>query len=352
MTTNDEVRYRGRTPGEAMKKARIALGENARLVDARRVSGRGQFPMYEVRVLPPSSDGTPRVLRSPDREEPGAERWFELLRHRGASETVAREIVATACREAAGRQGLFPAIRQTIAERFGDPALSVPPGERSTMLVGPTGAGKTAVLSRIAVERVRRAERPILVSTDGESISGEDALRAVADALQLRCETAFLEGQMPVLLERHGGDETWYVDTPGRAPFDDDALAGLARLARSLPDPEVLLVMPASTDAEEARLLLSGYAPVGVDRVVLTKLDELCRPARILDLAAAIDRPVAWITYGRGVRGTSSAPGEDAIVSRILGTGLDLRQEVEPNDVNPDNDSPQHRTTERNENRN
>ena len=43
---NDEIRYRGRTPGEAMKKARIALGENARLVDARRVSGRNQFPMF------------------------------------------------------------------------------------------------------------------------------------------------------------------------------------------------------------------------------------------------------------------------------------------------------------------
>jgi flagellar biosynthesis GTPase FlhF len=323
---NDEVRYRGRTPGEAMKKARTALGENARLVDARRVSGRGQFPMYEVRVLPPTDDAarSSRDLRPETHEEgdPAAERWLEVLRQRGASESVAREIVETAERDAAGRQGLFQTLRQTIAERFGDAALTIPPGERSTVLVGPTGAGKTTVLSRIASEGVKRGEHPILVSTDGESIAGEDALRIVADALDVRFETAFLDGQMPALLERHGGDEIWFVDTPGRAPFDDDGLAGVKRLVRSLPDPEVLLVMPASTDADEARLLLDGYGRVGIDRVVLTKLDELCRPARILDLARTIDRPIAWVTYGRSIRGTSSAPGDARVVSRILGTSL------------------------------
>jgi hypothetical protein len=54
----------------------------------------------------------------------------------------------------------------------------------------------------------------------------------------------------------------------------------------------------------------------------VTKLDELCRPARVLDLASAIDRPIAWITYGRGMRGTSSVPSDARVVSRILGTSL------------------------------
>jgi len=251
---NDEIRYRGRTPGEAMKKARIALGENARLVDARRVSGRNQFPMYEVRVLPPSGDDEPSIRDLPrpphEADDPASERWFEVLRQRGASVAAAREIVETAGREAAGRQGLFQALRQTIAERFGDPALAIPPGERSTVLVGPTGAGKTTVLSRLATERVHRGDRPILVSTDGESIAGEDSLRSVAEALGLRFETAFLEGQLASLTESPGSDEIWFVDTPGRAPHDDEGLAAMKRLVRSLADPEVLLVMPASTDVD------------------------------------------------------------------------------------------------------
>jgi len=328
---SDEIRYRGRTPGEAMRKARTALGERARLVDARRVSGRGQFPMYEVRVLPPaeldagvavSSEGA--GVEGPD---PAAERWLDVLSRRGAGAALAREIVGAACGEASGRQGLFQALRQVVAERFGDPRRAVPPGERSTVLVGPTGAGKTAVLSRIAAERARRGDRPVLVSTDGESITGEDGLRAVADALELRFETAFLDGQMQGLVERDA-DETWFVDTPGRAPFDDDGLSALRRIARSIPDPEVLLAMPAATDVDEARLLLDAYRRVGVERVVLTKLDELCRPARILDLAAAIDCPIAWVTYGRAVRGTSSSPGDPRVVSRILGTSLAVSDAV------------------------
>jgi flagellar biosynthesis GTPase FlhF len=309
-----------------MRKARSALGENARLVEARRLSGRGQFPLYEVRVLPPAEKP---VRSAPDtagarraEEDPSAERWFEILRQRGASASIAREVVDAARREAAGRQGLFQALRRTVTERFGDPTVAVAPGERSTVVVGPTGAGKTTVLARLATMRASRTERPWLVSTDGESIAGDDALRAAAQALELPFETAFLEGQVQALVESRGGDETWFVDTPGRAPFDDDGLAALRVIVRSLPDPEVLLAMPASTDVDEARLLLAGYGRVGVDRVVLTKLDELCRPARILDLASAIDRPIAWITYGRSMRGTSSVPSDARVASRILGTSL------------------------------
>jgi flagellar biosynthesis GTPase FlhF len=327
MTTQGETRYRGRTPGEAMRKARTELGENARLVDARRLSGRGQFPLYEVRVLPPSEAAralpeSPAALRG--EKDPAAERWFDILRQRGAGASIARAVMEAARLEAAGRQGLFQALRRTVAEHFGDPALAVPPGERSTVVVGPTGAGKTTVLARLATARVARGERPILVSTDGESIAGDDALRAAAHALELPLATAFLPGQVPALLEGRSGDETWFVDTPGRAPFDDDGLAALRGIIRSLPDPEVLLVVPAATDVDEAKLLLAGYGCVGVDRVVVTKLDELCRPARILDLASAIGRPVALVTYGRSMRGTSSVPSDARVVSRILGTSLSV----------------------------
>ena len=60
-----------------------------------------------------------------------------MLSRRGAGAALAREIVGAACGEASGRQGLFQALRQVVAERFGDPRRAVPPGERSTVLVGP-----------------------------------------------------------------------------------------------------------------------------------------------------------------------------------------------------------------------
>jgi flagellar biosynthesis GTPase FlhF len=77
-------------------------------------------------------------------------------------------------------------------------------------------------------------------------------------------------------------------------------------------------------DTEEARLLLEGYASVGAERAVLTKLDELSRPGRLLDLVRALDRPVAWVTFGRAARGAAAAPSSPRVVERILGTVLAL----------------------------
>jgi flagellar biosynthesis GTPase FlhF len=337
---NDEIRYRGRTPGEAMRKARADLGEDARLVDSRRVPVRGQTPVYEVRVLPPGvhdesmTPVIPAVAEAPSVEPAplppkpvearAAKRWIEVLQQRGAGEEVAQEIVAAAGCDASGRDGWFKALRTVIEDRFGESHPENPPGERSTVFVGPTGAGKTTVASRVASELARRGDAPILVSADGESIAGEDTLQAVGEALELRVETAFLDGQVQALVEELGAEETYLVDTPGRAPFDEDGLVSVRRLVRSLPDPEVLLVMPATTDMDEARLLVRGYSMVGVDRVVLTKLDELCRPGRILDLAIAVDKPIALVTFGRGVHGTSSAPTDVRIVSRILGPSFSV----------------------------
>jgi flagellar biosynthesis GTPase FlhF len=102
---------------------------------------------------------------------------------------------------------------------------------------------------------------------------------------------------------------------------------GLDRLRsviRALPGADVLLVIPAATDRDEASALVEGYRTLGECRVILTKLDELCRPGRIVDLARAVTQPIAWVTFGRGVHGTCSTPNDPAVVTRILGSGRTL----------------------------
>ena len=81
-------------------------------------------------------------------------------------------------------------------------------------------------------------------------------------------------------------------------------------------------MLPSATDRDEAARIGASLRPLGVERVVLTKLDEAALPGRILDLAAGLDLPVARVTYGRSVRGAGAMPGDEAIVARILGSEL------------------------------
>ncbi|MBZ0268437.1 hypothetical protein K8I85_09805, partial [bacterium] len=133
----------------------------------------------------------------------------------------------------------------------------------------------------------------VLVCADGESLTGEENLQAVATALGLPFESAFLDGQLESLLERLGEDRTYLVDTPGVSTADRGAMESLRRLADTLSDPEILVVIPATSDLAEARLAARAFAGIGGERIILTKLDEMARPGRIVDLAASLPRPVA-----------------------------------------------------------
>ncbi len=383
-----------------MQKARSELGGDARLVSARRVSGAGLPPVYEVRVIgvaptekqiaddsladlrdeirelrrtitsltpsaqivAPTPIPTPSVVAVPEEavpaqmsQEPAAlsvepvdtppvpagspapeaaveetspdgplAPWHDVLIRRGLSERSTTAIVARATQHLDNRLYAEPreAIRAALSEVFGPNRHRDRLGDRSTLFVGPAGAGKTTTLAKVAAELVARGTRPVLVCADGESLSGEENLQAVAAALGVPFGSAFLDGQLETLVEERGEDRIYLVDTPGCSPTDPSALDSVRGLARSLPDPEVLLILPASADAGEARLCLDGFAPLGIERVVLTKLDELALPARVIDLAAALPRQICRVTYGRSARGTSAHPGEDAVIARILGTDL------------------------------
>ncbi|HET9887194.1 MAG TPA: hypothetical protein VFR10_06735 [bacterium] len=385
-------RFRGRTPGEAMRKAREALGDDARLIRARRVSGsEDPVPAYEVCVsagpvgmaagvpammpgpaatltlemaapavappeiappmvvAPPPAVATPAVasldelrreidelkslllehVQPVQRSAPpkavevveidaAGEAWLDLLRKSGMGRALAEHIVKEATQRTPDTD-FGSAIAQVVAGRLQERSENVELGRRSTILVGPAGAGKTTTLAKLAADLTQRGIRPILVCADGESVAGEDLLARISGLLNLRFETAFFSGQLADLAARHPG-EILLVDTPGRTPFSADGLEGLSETIRGLEDPEVVLVLPATTDRDEIPALVEGYRVLGAHKVVLTKVDELARPGRILDLAQAITQPIAWITYGREALGASSSAGDPALLTRVLGT--------------------------------
>ncbi|MFN8179542.1 MAG: hypothetical protein U0167_16560 [bacterium] len=369
---SSERRYRGRTPGEAMRQAREELGPDARLVSARRITPPGATPAYEVRVTPGAAarrdalagsvagdDPTVVELRrevealraevdamrvAPPLAAPLAppaprraaaaplppavpaalpeadDAIASLLRRRGVNDSLARSLAETA--RLGDPTDSFAALRQALASLLATPGDAGALGRRSTLVVGPSGGGKTTTLAKIAADATARGAVPVLVCADGESLAGEDALASVAAALSLPFETAFLDGQLESVVERLGRGRLYLVDTPGRTPDEPGAMESLSVLARSLPDAEVLLVAPAATDVGELKRLVAGFAPVGVERVVLTKLDELSQPGRLVEMARSLSRPVAWVTFGRSPRGAGSAPDDPRVIARLLGTSL------------------------------
>jgi flagellar biosynthesis GTPase FlhF len=124
--------------------------------------------------------------------------------------------------------------------------------------------------------------------------------------------------ELEAALIRRRDAERVFVDTPGLRCFDAAARDWLQ--AALPPDAARYLVLPATADARYAQAVIAGVRAVGVDRVVLTKLDEV-RPAGPACAYAAADvGPCEAISRGVGADDLSPA---DPRVLACLALGMD-----------------------------
>lgn len=173
---------------------------------------------------------------------------------------------------------------------------------RVIALVGPTGAGKTTTIAKLATSPLAYgAQRVGLLGLDHYRIGAVEQLAAYAEIAGLPLATAANEAELAPALARLAACEVILVDTPGRSPKQGDDLATLRRWLLHLAPDEVHAVIPAGLMPQLVRQLVAQYAGFGLTHLLATKLDECPTDSRVFDIAAADRRPMRWCTDGQEV---------------------------------------------------
>ena len=186
-------------------------------------------------------------------------------------------------------------------------------------LVGPTGAGKTTTLAKLAERGVRAhgAAQVALVSGDAFRIGAESQLRTYADLLGVDCEVAGDEAELGQALARQAGRRLVLIDTSGYSPSDPRVarMQGLDRLGVRR-----LLVLSGSQQgaAIEQALAHFGHAAAAC---ILSKLDETPQPGAALDALIRHRLPLAYVSSGQRVPEDLHAPSAAYLVDRALKGG-------------------------------
>ena len=169
-------------------------------------------------------------------------------------------------------------------------------------LVGPTGAGKTTTLAKLAVNPdAFGRRRPGLITLDTYRAGAVEQLEAYAEAAGLPCEAVYDPTEIDDALRRLSDCDVILVDTPGRGPRStNDAGTWRAALRQLRPD-EVHLCVPASWRLDLAATARESFTPLGVTHALVTKLDEVPADAMVASLASAIDLPARWVTDGQEI---------------------------------------------------
>lgn len=169
-------------------------------------------------------------------------------------------------------------------------------------LVGPTGAGKTTTIAKLAALYASQHQpRDIaLVTTDTSRIGGREQLHSYGRQLGIAVHEADSETGLVSLLQKLQDYRLVLVDTAGLSQRDR-ALAGQLNWLRAARNVRTLLVLPANTHFADLDEVVRRFDSVRPQGVVLTKLDETGRLGSALSVAVDHQLPLTWVTDGQRV---------------------------------------------------
>ncbi|MCC6216222.1 MAG: flagellar biosynthesis protein FlhF [Polyangiaceae bacterium] len=239
----------------------------------------------------------------------------------GVGERLAADL-AVGSPKRASDEGVARWLRRELGARISlDAGVAERSGPRVVAAVGPTGAGKTTTLAKLAARaRLDQGRRVTVVSFDAYRVGAVEQWRRYAHLLGLQLETSRDELAVARALAQPGADLV-LVDTAGGAPGDETFATAARALGRVVDSPlHTLLVLPAFLGAEEAEHARAQYARLGADGLVVTKLDEALSAGGVLGLALAGLR-VAYLCDGPRVPEDVAPASLERVLDALLAQG-------------------------------
>jgi len=198
-------------------------------------------------------------------------------------------------------------------------------GPTVIMLVGLQGAGKTTAAAKLARHLEHNGHAPMLVAADMQRPAAVEQLRVLGE--QVGIPVYFEEkGRPPAICKRsiaaahEQNRDLVLLDTAGRLHVDGELMAELNDIRDRVKPNEVLLVCDSMTGQDAVNSAGEFNASLGIDGVVLTKLDGDARGGAALSIKAVTGKPIKFVGVGEKLDALEEFH-PDRMASRILGMG-------------------------------
>ena len=199
-------------------------------------------------------------------------------------------------------------------------------GPTVVMMVGLQGAGKTTTTAKLAgLMRRQYGKRPLLTACDVYRPAAIEQLKVVGGQLDLpvfeqgRGDPVDIAANAIRHAKDHGSDMV-FLDTAGRLHVYETLMDELKRMKATVHPNEILLVVDAMTGQDAVNAASAFDEALGIDGVILTKLDGDARGGAALSIRAATGKPIKFV--GTGEKLDMIEPFHpDRMASRILGMG-------------------------------
>jgi flagellar biosynthesis protein FlhF len=196
--------------------------------------------------------------------------------------------------------------------------------QRVIALVGPTGAGKTTTIAKLAAKYcLYEGKKAVLISADTYRIAAVEQLKTYAEIIGAPIEIVFNNQDAREALEAHRDKDVVFIDTAGRSPLNEGQLNELAGLINVCTPDEVHLVLSVTTKLSDQMNAVNRFSIVPINRIVFTKLDESKTLGTMLNIVNRVKVPISYLTIGQNVPEDIKTAEPLKLANLILGEPLD-----------------------------
>ena len=193
------------------------------------------------------------------------------------------------------------------------------------MLCGLQGAGKTTMAGKLANYLQKQGKKPLLAACDIYRPAAIKQLQVVGSQVNVPVYEHGTQDPVKTAQEaieqcRHYGRDVLIIDTAGRLQIDTALMEELRRIKAEIKPQEILFVVDAMTGQDAVNVAKTFDSDLGIDGVILTKLDGDTRGGAALSIKAVTGKPIKF--SGTGEKLSDIEPFyPDRMASRILGMG-------------------------------
>jgi len=194
------------------------------------------------------------------------------------------------------------------------------------MMVGLQGAGKTTSAAKLGLSLKAQGKRPVLVAADIYRPAAVKQLQVLGEQLDIPV-FSMEAGTDPITIatssvsyaNSHANDVI-IIDTAGRLHINEVLMQELTSIKKEVKPHEILLVVDAMTGQDAVNVAENFNADLGLDGVILTKMDGDARGGAALSVKAVTGCPIKFVGMGEKME-PLEAFYPDRMASRILGMG-------------------------------
>ena len=194
------------------------------------------------------------------------------------------------------------------------------------MLVGLQGSGKTTTAGKLANLLRKQGKKPLLVACDVYRPAAIKQLQVIGNSLNIpvfsnensKDVVHIAKQALNVAISKM--NDVVILDTAGRLHIDEELMQELKNLKSNVKPHEILLVVDSMTGQDAVNVATSFNENIGIDGVILTKLDGDTRGGAALSVKKVTGRPIKFASTGEKLNDIEAFYPE-RMASRILGMG-------------------------------